>query len=162
VSRQDAVVDWIVELSRLAAAREAEEIAGRRAYLEVRLGSGESGLLDMSVHRSVVWADVLRSLQQRKHPAYLEVDPDTRLITEVLVPLRVTVGRIEPIEDGLVVELIISHAPHYLRRSNDLFEELRATLEAARDRNTPLLVTETEDHEIVDVRPLDEPAESSG
>jgi hypothetical protein len=53
--------------------------------------------------------DGLRSLQPRTQPAYLEVDPATRLNTTVLVPLRVTIARIEPIKDGLAVELTISH-----------------------------------------------------
>jgi hypothetical protein len=148
-------------MSRLAPGRAGETAAPPRARLEVRLAGGESGLLDMSVHRSVVWADVLRSLHERQQPAYLEVDPESRLITELLVPLRVTVGRIEPVEDGLVVELIISHAPHYLLRSNEDFERLRKILEAACERSTPMLVTETDDHEIVDVRPAVESAEVS-
>ena len=122
--------------------------------------SGASGLLDMSVHRDVVWADVLGSLRERSAPAYLEVDPSTRFIVELRVPIRVTVARIEPFEEGLIVELVISHAAHYLRRSNDDFEELREILEAAHRRQSPLLVTETDDHEIVDARPPADAAEA--
>ena len=70
-----AVVERIVDLSRLAPPRAAEVPAAPETYLEVRFESGESGLLDMSVHCGVVWADVLRSLQERNQPAYLEVDP---------------------------------------------------------------------------------------
>ena len=58
------------------------------------------------------------------------------------------------------MELSISRAPHYLRRSNDEFEELRETLEAANQRKAPMLVTETDDHKIIDVRPLHESAEA--
>ena len=160
MERRNARVERIGDLSRPSPERAAEAPGPSENYLEVRLESGESGLLDMSVHRDAVWADVLRSLQERDQPAYVEIDPDTRLVTELLLPIRFSVGRIEPAEAGLVVELIVSHAPHRLRRSNPDYDELRGTLEAARERKRRVLVTETDDHEIVDVRMLDEPAET--
>jgi hypothetical protein len=154
-----ALVERIRDLSRVAPARAGEAPGAAETYLEVRFESGQSGLLDMSVHRGAVWADVLRSLHERKQPAYVEIDPETGLITELLLPLRFGVGRIEPSEEGLMVELIFSHGRHHLLRSNEDFDELRETLEAAKKRKTAVLVTETDEHEIVDVRPLDEPAE---
>ncbi len=158
--RRGALVERIVDLSRLAPDREAELPAPPENYVDVRFESGESGLLDMSLHHGAVWADVLRSLQRRRQPAYVVIDPETRLITELLLPFRVTVGSIDAIEDGLVVELIISHAPHYLFRSNEDFDELRKTLEVAKERQATVLVTETDEHEIVDIRPVDESPES--
>lgn len=158
---RDALVDRISDLRRAAPAHAAKAPGAPENYLEVQLDGGQSGLLDMSVHRGAVWADVLRSLQERNEPAYIEIDPETGLITELLLPVRFTVGRIEPSEDGLLVELIISHGRHHLLRSNEDFDELRATLEAAKERGTAVLVTETDEHEIVDVRPLDEPAKGA-
>ena len=52
------------------------------------------------------------------------------------------------------VELVISHAKHYLRRSHPDFDALLALLEQARATKTLVAVTETEAHDIIDVRPL--------
>jgi hypothetical protein len=116
----------------------------------------------MRDRRGAVWADVLRSLREQDQPAYVEIAPDTGLITELLLPLRFTVGSIESTEVGLEIELVVSHARHRLRRSNPDFDELRESLEAARESGEPMLVTETDDHEIVDVRRADETAAGSG
>jgi hypothetical protein len=159
MERRNAIVDRIRHVARLPASRAADAPGPAENYLEVGFESGESGLLDMSVHRDAVWADVLRSLQERSQPAYVEIDPETHRVTELLVPRLFTVGRIEPNEDGVQVELVISHGRHVLRQSNPRFRELRETLETARERNAPVLVTETDEHEIVDVRELDESAE---
>jgi hypothetical protein len=159
MERRNAIVDRIRHVARLPASRAADAPGPAENYLEVGFESGESGLLDMSVHRDAVWADVLRSLQERSQPAYVEIDPETHRVTELLVPRLFTVGRIEPNEDGVQVELVISHGRHVLRQSNPRFRELSETLETARERNAPVLVTETDEHEIVDVRELDESAE---
>jgi hypothetical protein len=161
VARKDGRVERVSELSRASPARAAQAPGPPENYLEVQLESGETGLLDMTVHRDTVWADVLRSLQERNQPAYVEIDPATGQVTELLLPIRFSVGRIEPEGEGLLVELIVSHGPHRLRRSNPDFDELRGTLEAAKERRRRVLVTETDEHEIVDVRMLDEPAETT-
>jgi len=158
VPRTNALVDGVKEISRPGeTALVRERMPG--LYATVAFASGRTGLLDLSVHRSRVWAEVLESLQEAGDPAYVEVDPNTSLITEVLLPSSFSVGRIERIPDGLQVELIISHARHSLRRSNPDFEELRRTLEEARKRGSRVLITETLDgHEIIDARPAPGPA----
>jgi hypothetical protein len=160
MERRHAIVDRIRNVARLPAARAAEAPGPAEGYVEVRFADGRSGFLDMSVHRDAVWADVLRSLWERNQPAYVEIDPETQKVSELLLPRRFTVGRVEPTEDGLEVELIISHARHVLRRSNPDFEQLRESLQAAVERDTAVLVTETAEHEIVDVRGLDESVEA--
>lgn len=157
---RNSLVERVSDLARVDPARAAEAPGRPENYLEVRFEGGQSAFLDMSIDRSGVWADVLRAVQRRKQPAYVEIDPETGLINELLLPLPFTVGRIEPEEDGLAVELIISHGGHHLRRSNPDFEELGEKLEAAMRRKTRVLVTETDEHEIIDVQPMDEPAEA--
>lgn len=152
--RATALVDGVKELSRPRAADAARERTPVQ-YLTVAFGSGRAGLLDMTTHRSRVWAEVLDSFRETGRLAYVEIDPDTSLITEVLQPMRYRVGRTVRSAAGLEVELVISHARHFLRRSNPDFEELRRTLEEAREKGSPILVTETlEQHEIIDARPV--------
>lgn len=158
MERRNALVEGISDLGRPAPERAGEMPGAAEDYLEVRFESGRSGLLDMREHRGAVWADVLRSLHEQNEPAYVEIDLETGEITELLLPRGFIVLRVDPVEDGLAFELHLSHGAHYLRRSHPDFEELRAVLEQARERRTQVLVTETDDHEIVDVRTLDEPA----
>ena len=127
--------------------------------MTVTLADGRQARLNLTDYRSRVWAQVLQNLYQTGQPAYVEIDPDSRLITQLLQPLRFTVGDIRRVEGGLEVDLIVSHGRHYLRRSNPNFEDLRVALENARKRGTPVLVTETiNEHEIIHIQPAVQPA----
>jgi hypothetical protein len=126
-------------------------------FVTVSFQGGRTGLLDMALPRSATWSYVLDSLRQANEPAYVEIDPQTNTITELLIPLTVTVDALKPTASGdaIEVELYISHAKHFLRRSNPEFQQMLSTLEAARDHGTAVIVTDTPDnHEIIDVRPL--------
>jgi hypothetical protein len=160
VTRHNGIVERISEVEGIAPERAVE--VPRFHVLEVRFAGGQAGFIDMRDLRGAVWADVLRSLREQDQPAYVEIAPDTGLITELLLPLRFTVGSIESSEVGLDIELVVSHARHRLSRSNPDFDELRERLEAAHESGEPMLVTETDDHEIVDVRRADETAAGSG
>jgi hypothetical protein len=129
--------------------------AGPPRFVEVTFREGPAGLLDMTDPRAMTWARLLDELARADQPAYVEIDPVSRRITNLLIPLQVDVGALTSTQTGDVeVELIIPHARHYLRRSRPDFGALLQLLQsAARDR-LPVLVTETLDaHEIIDVRP---------
>jgi hypothetical protein len=147
-----ALVDGVREVLRPVAATLRHERA-KAEYATVEFGGGQQGLLDLTEHRSRVWAEVLDSLRQADRPAYVEIDLDTSLITQVLLPMRYRVERIQSVTGGLQVELVISHARHTLPRSHPKFRDLRRMLEDARERGSEILVTETDHHEIVDARP---------
>jgi sugar phosphate isomerase/epimerase len=154
VPRATALVDGVERVSHPGGADVARERAPAQ-YLTVAFGSGRAGLLDMTTHQSRVWAEVLESFRETGRLAYVEIDPNTSVITQVLQPIPYRVGRIARLADRLQVELIISHARHFLRRSNPDFEEFREVLEGARQSGTSVLVTETlVEHEIIDARPV--------
>ena len=151
----NVVVDAVSSLSP-----SAKDLAARAGQppqvVTVNFKGGRSGLLDMASPRSAVWADVLDSLAQADVSAYVEIDPATKVITELLIPLAVKVESLTPTAagDAIEVSLLISHARHYLRRTNPDFQTLLTAVESARDRGTEVLVTETADgSEIIDVRP---------
>lgn len=155
MSRENALVDGIRTLSKATGFTASLGDKSPSQFVEVKFESGRSGLLDTSIPRSAVWAEVLDSLSKANQPAYVEIDPKTNFVTELLCPLSASVEAITEIADGVEVELIISHAKHYLRRTNPDFQELLNTLQAANEQRTMVLVTETPDqHEIIDVRPL--------
>jgi hypothetical protein len=145
----NAVVDYVAQTD----ARTLTPAAGGE-YAVISFQAGRSGRLDLSKPHSKVWASVLDSMRQSNAPVYVEIDPTTGEITNLRVPLSVGVENITAVGEDMEVELVISHAKHFLRRSNPDFEQLLETLERARASKTLVAVTETEDHDIIDVRPM--------
>lgn len=97
--------------------------------------------------------EILDELRQLGLPAYVEVDPDSQAITRLLIAQVMRVSRIGSGDGETVdVELAPSHARHRLDRSNPDFDELLGALRAAEDGAAELVVTETLDHEIIDIR----------
>ncbi len=154
-----AVVDLVREVGPIDGLRELPDVTAIRASAAplpavVRLAGGQVGLLNRADPRYSVWANVLESLRDAGQPAYVEIDPATRYITELLVPLRVRVGGIVPNANGVEVELIISHARHYLRRGTPHFQEMLEALQTAQREGGEVLVAETlDEHVMIDVRP---------
>ncbi len=127
------------------------EASGARS---VSFQGGRTAVLDPSKPQSAVWAEVLDELRALQQPAYIEVDPATNAVSAVLSPIAVRVASLQPTSEGFDVELIISHARHYLRRSNPDFDSLHAALQDARAQGTTVAVIENDAHEIVAVRPI--------
>ena len=145
----NALVDYVA----LRDARTLELTAGGESAI-ISFHTGRAARLDLSKPHARVWAGVLESMRQSNAPVYVEIDPTTGEITNLRVPLSVGVESITPVGRDMEVELVISQAKHFLRRSNPDFQQLLATLERARTNKTLVAVTETEDHDIFDVRPM--------
>ncbi len=160
MAKPNAFVDGVSGLSRPPEAMAAKMARAPSRFVTVSFQGGRSGLLDMTVSRSAVWAEVLDSLRQTSQPAYVEVDPETNIITELYCPVVVRVGALNKIgkSDDVEVELVISHARHYLRRKNPDFKRLLEILQTALKKKMMVVVTEAHDgHEIIDVRPFERP-----
>jgi hypothetical protein len=149
-------------VSSIEAPAAAGEKAGGRERSPDRVGvafrGGRTAYLDARLPRSAVWADVMASMREAGRPVYVEIDPRTELISELLVPARMRVVSIEKSseEEGLEVHLAPSQARHLLPRSHPRFDALRRALEEARKGGRAVLVTDGPDgHEIVDVRPAE-------
>ena len=123
-------------------------------YEEINFQDGKISLLDKTDPKSEIWSDILHSSYQSQSPVYVEIDPNTQVITEFLLPMKVKVAEISPIDDTVKVELFISQAHHYLKRSNPDFASLLEILQNAKEKNSNVLVTENhETHEIINVQP---------
>ena len=122
----------------------------------VSFETGRSGVLDMKNPRAVVWAKLLDLQRKSNRPVYVEIDPETSVITQLLVPEPSRVMSITPQGEGDVhVVFFTSEARHYLGRENPDFQEMLDALQTAKDNETAILVTATRhDYEIIDVRPL--------
>lgn len=150
---QDAVVSTVVRLEP-PLERAPEEMLRAEDGLTVELEGERRVRLDPDDRRSPGFAQVLDGLRQQRLPVYLEVDPETSAITRLLIPYVSRIAGIGSLDvDVLAVELEQSHARHVLRRGAPDFEELERQLREALDKGDPVVVTETDDHEIIDVRP---------
>lgn len=151
--KDNALIDEVKDLLPFGEPAAAERHSPPQ--LRVRFGRGKLGLLDTSTHRGRAWAEVLQSLRETGQPAYVEIEPSTGMITELLLPIRYTVARVTPAKDGLEIELVISQARHFLRRTHPEFAQFKNLFESALRGDTAVLVTESlAEHEIIDARPL--------
>lgn len=104
--------------------------------------------------RAAGMLEILEQLRQMHAPVYVEVSPEKNEITRLLIPLVSRVAKIsESGPEEIDVELQMSHALHLLNRKNPDFAQLLETLRAAMEGNSWLIVTETDEHEIIDARP---------
>jgi hypothetical protein len=109
--------------------------------------------------RAAGMLQILEQLRQMRAPVYVELRPETREIIRLLIPLvtRVT-AMSEARGEEVRVELQLSHAVHRLVTANPDFTQLLETLRSALEEKSWLVVTETDEHEIIDARPsLHEP-----
>ena len=150
MTKPERIVDHISRLADDVTSRER-----KRSLLPVKFQGGESAYLDMSQTRAPVWAEVLQSLRDNDQPVYVELDSESRVNTQRLLPRYLKVEAIRPADkDAVEVELVISHARHFLSRKHSDYERLLKMLEAAQKNKTTVLVTEDPDtHTIIDVRP---------
>lgn len=151
---QKKLVDGIHSFSPTRESWAAKPAKGVPDKVTVHFKSGTSGHLDMKDPRAVVWARIIDRLARENRPVYVEVDEETSVITNLLIPAVYKVERLDTDEHGnLIVQLQPSHAGHWLLHSDPNFESMRSSLQAALDDGSERLITETRDeHEIIDVR----------
>ena len=103
--------------------RPLAEMLRREPGLSVELEGERRVRLDPADPRSIGFAQVLDGLSKRRLPVYVEVDPETSVITRLLIPRVTRIIGIRPIDVGVLgIELDRSHARHVLRRSNPDFD----------------------------------------
>ena len=123
------------------------------ATATVHLADGQTAHLDPADSRSPGRLEVLAELQQLAHPVSLEVDAGST-VTALRIPLVARVARLQPDTGGdIAVVLHVSAAAHYLRAAQPDFQRLRQALTAAAADHGEVIVTETDAHDIIDVRP---------
>ncbi len=130
-----------------------DELLRSESGLSVELEGDRRVRLDPNDPRSAGFAQVLDGLSKQGLPVYIEVDPDTSFITLLLIPHVARVYGISPLgDDVLSVELELSHGRHTLPGSSPDFDELEGQLREALSTGDPVILTETDDHEIIDIR----------
>lgn len=132
--------------------RAPEEMLRAEGGLSVHLEGERRLRLDPEDERSAGFARVLDGLGKQRLPVYLEVDPATDAITRLLIPHIARVAGIISAEGALAVELEPSHAVHFLPLGGPDSADLENQLRASLDSRKPVIVTEDDDHNIIDIR----------
>lgn len=122
--------------------------------MTVHFKTGQTGRLDLKDPLSAHWANMIDKQAQANQPVFVEIDEETSVITNVLVPRVFTVERLETDERGnLLVHLHQSSAIHAVLQSDPDFAAMRDSLQTALDDGSARLITSTRDDlEIIDVR----------
>lgn len=130
----------------------AKELRGADGGIAVELDEGRLVRLDPADPQSPARAGVLEGLGQIGHPVYLEVDPETAVVTRLIIPHVARVVALRDDEAGCEFELDLSHARHVLRRDYPEFAESLALLREALSSGTPVALSEDDAHNLVDIR----------
>ena len=151
--RPNAVVDNISSLSTPLSAMEAPQPP---SSVTVRFEGGDSGELDLTTSESRLRFEIIDLLKRKNRPVYVEIDPNTSAITEVLIPRASPVVSVKPDPNGdVTVTLVTSSALHSLRRNNPDFQEILDILEkAAADGSEVSLAATREAFEIIYAKAL--------
>jgi len=137
---------------RLDPPLEEAPVEGGRGF-SVEFADGSVARVEAEDRRSRGLAQVLDGLRRERLPVYAELDPETAAIKLLLIPLIARVVGMHPRDDGLEIEIAPSHARHVLRRDAPHFEATERQLRESLRSGEPVTVTETDAHQILDVRP---------
>jgi hypothetical protein len=132
--------------------RSAEEMLKGDRVVYALLEGERRIRLDPADPRSPGFVRVLDGLSKERLPVYLELDPATESIARLAIPHVVRVEAIEAGEGALDVRLEPSHARHRLPLGGPESEALESRLREALRHGQPILVTEDDAHDIIDVR----------
>lgn len=152
MTNENAIVSVVVGIEP-PLERPPEEMLRAEPGLSVELEEGRRVRLDPDDPRSPAFAQILDGLSKQRLPVYLEVDPRTSTVVRLLIPLVARITGIRPFEGGaLAIDLEPSHAIHVLGADAPARTDLERRLIEAERAGTTVIVTETEAHEIIDVR----------
>ncbi|NMB75711.1 MAG: hypothetical protein GYA21_11360 [Myxococcales bacterium] len=127
-------------------------------FIEVSLRDHEPVRLDEARILTTAHLSFLQTSRDYKTAVYLEIDPATRVIDEVLAPYDSPVLSVNEQADRAEVLLVYSAAYHFLLRSHPDYARMISDLRSSVEHGNNLLITESRDeHFIIDVRdPLPE------
>lgn len=148
----NAIVSAVIKLAP-SLDRSPVEILKSEAGITVELEEERRVRLDPADPRSPGFAQLLDGLRTQHMLVYLEIDPATSAITRLLIPRITRVYGIQAIStDSLKVTLERSHAHHFLKRGAADFADMEKLLNEALQNGEPLIVTDDDAHNILDVR----------
>lgn len=133
--------------------RSPEEMLKSEGGLTIELEGERQVRLDPDNPKSAGFAQILDGLSKQNLPVYIELEPETSNVSRILIPYITRVHDIDLLDKGVLrVDLEMSHARHLLRESSPDFKEMEKTLREVLGTDNLVILTEDDDHEIIDVR----------
>ena len=153
MSEQITIVSGVSKIEPAIETPSSKFFVNRSDSVAVHFEDGQHANLEPADPKSPAYAEVLDELRRMNIPAYVEVDAISRAITRLLVPIVGTVTDVTTTPSADVdVSIEISHGSHILRAGHPRFQELFDFLQNAKLQRSTVILSETTDHEIVDVR----------
>jgi hypothetical protein len=152
MANPNAVVSRVLPLSQLAERAPAEALRSTEGAA-ISLEDGRRARLDPDDPRSAQRLSLLAGLSQLGIPVYLEIDPESSIITRLLIPTIARVVDIRTAADGSVEVLLEpSHARHVLPDDQPAHDEYLQALRAAQRSGEIVAVTGDDANAIIDIR----------
>lgn len=148
---------FIDRIGKISPATKAAQARSKERYVSVTLASGDTVRLDMKDKRSNIRFDILNLLKKNKKAVYVKTGVRSDTVTDLLIPFNASVRDLTATASGdIIVEFVLSAAPHYLKPGHPDFKQMKETLETAKKKALEVQITETQDeHEIIHVQMLD-------
>jgi hypothetical protein len=130
---------------------------------EIKFRGGQSARLDPLHPRAAAFAEALNTLQQHGLHAWVAVDTQTGMISNVRVPLVDHIRSVVEMPDGDVEVLLeVSASMHVLRKGNSDRGRLLEALKDFAASGNVAAITEDDEQGIIDVRSAADPPQGGG
>jgi hypothetical protein len=124
----------------------------------IKFQDGSTALVVNSDTRAKAFLDILEESKNLQHPVSVSVDKDTNEVNAVRIPTIAKINNLNTDSSGnVIVDLEISHAIHVLSRTNERYDEILKDLKSAEHSHSQVLITETDQGEILDVTTVPHP-----
>jgi hypothetical protein len=154
MARNRAIVDLITQITPPVERPAERAFAANPDGFRLQFRGGESARL-LRGETAAAMLDLLDDLRRDGTAVYVELADDGDAIVGLRIPALVKVAETREVPSGDVdVVLFPSHGRHTLLRVAEHFTETLDALNNAHDKDEWLLVSETDRHEIIDVRPF--------
>ena len=149
---KNTIVAIVVGTEPLIEKSSAETIKNHPDGILIEFEDKQSAYLLPKDHAATV-LDIIEGLRKMRAPVYVEINPDTKEIIRLLIPLvsKITNVIVSETEDTLI-DLTMSHARHPLKHANPDFSNLLEALQIARKEDNWVIITETDEDGIIDVQ----------
>ena len=125
----------------------------QNGQIPVNMGNGDKYFMDADSKLTDVWMDMIElSIDNDRHVS-LMIDTDTDIVLDFEVPLEGQIESLVEEQDEVRVMMLVSAAVHVLYKNHPCFSEFYDLLLKAEQMGDILVVTETMEDGVVDVRP---------
>lgn len=154
MSKPNIIIGPVVRISPSVIKRGVEMLRDAPPEgFSIEFGGKQVARLPLDERAAAGILEILEELRKMGAPVYVEYHTETKAITKLLIPLITKVADISEVKaDEIHVDLEMSSARHVLKRTSPDFNEILNTLRTVMESKALVIVTETDEHDIIDIR----------